>query len=103
MDTRFTTLPPLFEPQNRPGLELVGHVRGALAAAGLPRTSTMNGAALAGLIPPNHGGSTGFSVKIVGANRLEFNVVVSGTPHLRYIHHHDGGYEPAQPERLLPG
>jgi hypothetical protein len=102
--TPTSSVPPLFGgAQAQAGMALVGHVRTALAEAGLPRNSQLSGGALAGLIEPNQFGSTGFSVKIVGAERLEFNVVVSGKPHLRYIRQGgEGGSEPHEPERLAP-
>lgn len=61
-------------------------VRQALAQAGLKRASCLNGENLAGWIPANHFGATGFSVKVNPDNpqQVIWHVVVSGKPHLQY-------------------
>lgn len=92
------------------GTRAVMAVRAALAEAGLGRTSPYSGAAVAGWIPGNHLGSTGFSVRKNADGSLGWHVVISGKPHLsyrRWTEHGDGGdstelHEPVDPERLCP-
>jgi hypothetical protein len=94
--------PKLFGAPGKPGVALMTGIRDVLKAAGLPRTSTLTGGELTGLLEPNYGGSTGFSVKIVGADRLLFHIVISGKPHLRYERTGDDEREPVEPESLAP-
>lgn len=93
--------PKLFGAPGKPGVALMTAIRDVLAAAGLPRTSRLNGGEISGLIEPNHSGSTGFSVKIVGADRLRFHIVISGKPHLRYVQRGEDT-EPENPQALAP-
>ncbi len=92
------------------GMRAVLAVRDALERAGLGRTSHYNGGHVAGWIPANQYGSTGFSVRRERDGTLGWNVVVSGKPHLSYRRweERDGDrgtislHEPRNPEALSP-
>ena len=104
--------PKIFTGSEKPGLVLVTAIRDALAAAGMPRTSTLNGGEMNGLMPANHGGSTGFSVHFVPENpdQLRFHLVISGRvaglAYREYEDHRDEEtyslHEPINPELLCP-
>ena len=81
------------------GLEAVTLVKEALEKAGLPRTSTYNGAELRGWT--THFGSTGFSVRRESNGELCWHVVVSGRPVLAYDQGEDC-HKPVRPESLNP-
>jgi len=89
--------------------ELMLRIKEALAAAGLPRTSTMTGGEITGLTSTY--GSTGFSVRPdEDGKKLNFNVVISGeAAGVRYRHFEElqGDdvvelHEPVDPEILYP-
>ena len=88
------------------GMDAVIQLKDALAAAGLPRTSTLNGGDLRGWT--RCCGSTGFSIRLEG-ERIVWHLVISGRPHLTYrnevIGHGESsfeGYAPLNPEKLAP-
>lgn len=90
------------------GLEAVTELHQKLAAAGMPRTSTLNGGALRGWTETY--GSTGFSIRREENGDLQWHLVVSGKPlfaYREYEHHGINGetydyHEPRNPESLLP-
>jgi hypothetical protein len=85
----------------RTALDTVTTIHAALAAAGMPRTSRMNGGEIVGWTTSL--GSTGFSVRENGDGLLHWHVVVSGKPLLSYREYRDGDddlHEPIDPERL---
>jgi len=87
------------------GTRAVLAVKAALEEAGLGRTSTMGGGGIAGWIPSNQFGSTGFSIRREKDGSLGWNVVISGEPHLGYRRHRSGDtdlHTPVNPERLCP-
>lgn len=88
------------------GLEAVTAVRQALAEAGMPRTSGFGGAEMRGWIAGNRSGSTGFSVRPLENGNLDWHIVISGKPHLRYKETRclddERGHEPINPEQLCP-
>ncbi len=88
------------------GMRAVLGVRAAMEAAGLGRTSRLNGGEVAGWIEANRYGSTGFSVAPSGTDGTRWHVVVSGRPHLRYVTFHDRDgtelTEPDDPAKLCP-
>lgn len=85
------------------GLAAVTKVRDAMDAAGLGRTSRMNGGELTGWTRSL--GSTGFSVRQKEDGTVSWHVVVSGKPHLRYRDYEwegDSLHEPTDPDVLCP-
>lgn len=97
---------PLASAPSLTGMDAVIQLKAALAAAGLPRTSTFNGGELMGWTP-NYG-STGFSIRLEG-ERIVWHLVISGRPHLNYTQEMMGrgehafeGYYPTNPEKLAP-
>lgn len=89
------------------GMEAVTELYQKLAAAGMPRTSTLNGAEMTGWT--EHYGSTGFSIRREENGDLQWHLVVSGKPlfaYREYDHWSEGecyGYhEPVNPESLFP-
>ena len=89
------------------GLEAVTKLHQKLAAAGMPRTSTLNGGALRGWTESY--GSTGFSIRREQNGYLQGHLVVSGKPlfsYREYEHRANGEaydyHEPRNPESLLP-
>lgn len=89
------------------GLEAVTELHQKLAAAGMPRTSTLNGGALRGWTESY--GSTGFSIRREQNGDLQWHLVVSGKPlfsYREYEHRSNGEtydyHEPRNPESLLP-
>lgn len=82
-------------------------VKQALAAAGMPRTSEYSGGAVTGWTKAY--GSTGFSLCLKSSGKIDWHVVISGKPLLKYREfkeHSDGEdynrHEPLRPERLIP-
>lgn len=83
-------------------------VQHAMDQAGLKRTSTLNGGEINGWIEPQYYRSHGFGVKLdKRPGELDWSVVVSGKPHLRYEEnkYFDGdeamtSNDPVNPERL---
>jgi hypothetical protein len=91
------------------GKRAVLAIRDALEAAGLGRDSAYTGGEIAGWIPSNRFGSTGFSVRKETDGGLGWHVVVSGRKHLKYrewTEEEENGsielHEPIEPERLCP-
>lgn len=80
------------------GLEAVTLVKQALADAGMPRTSRMNGGELTGWT--TNCGSTGFSIREAEGGDLLWHIVLSGKPLLDYRHTEDG-HQPIRPEVLF--
>ena len=71
------------------GIRAVLALRDALDKEGLSRTSRYNGGAVVGWIEKNHLGSTGFSVRPIEDGRLDWHLVISGKPHMRYREYKD--------------
>ncbi len=91
---------------SKTGLEMATAVRAALADAGLPRTSTFNGAEMCGWT--RNLGSTGFSLRATEDGQVDWHLVVSGKPHLSYREYEDEVddetyvlHEPVRPELLF--
>lgn len=92
------------------GIRAVLAVKAALAEAGFRRNSDLNGAQISGWIQPNHYGSTGYSIRPRDDGRLDWHVVISGKPHLKYRewteHREDEDsidlHEPINPDSLAP-
>lgn len=89
------------------GLQAVTELHQKLAAAGMPRTSELNGGALKGWTESY--GSTGFSIRREESGDLQWHLVVSGKPLFRYreYEHWSNGesydyHEPLNPETVLP-
>lgn len=91
------------------GLEAVTLIKNALEAAGMPRKSSFNGGELTGWTSTF--GSTGFSVRKVSDSVVNWHIVISGKPLLKYKKvyswNEDGeresnGEEPVNPDSLLP-
>lgn len=91
-------------------MELIIAARQALDAAGLPRTSQMNGGEMRGLTANNHSGSIGFAVHDRG-DHLELHLVISGKNaglEYRTWYEQQGSddlidlHEPTNPEKLHP-
>jgi hypothetical protein len=66
------------------GIRAVMGVKAALADAGLGRKSKYAGGEIAGWIPDNRFGSTGFSIRPRPDGGLDWHIIISGKPHLRY-------------------
>lgn len=90
----------------KPVLPLVATLlaRMALASHGLPRTSTLNGGDLLGLLPPERISTHGFNIRINPDNPQElfWMVTLSGKPHLDYLEEGEDELIPMDPERLYP-
>ena len=89
------------------GLEAVTELYQKLAAAGMPRTSALNGGALRGWTESF--GSTGFSIRREQNGELQWHLVVSGKPLFPYREYEQQTngktydfHEPRNPESLLP-
>lgn len=78
------------------GKEAVGRVKTALEAAGLQQSS-MSGADLTGWT--RHAGSTGFSIRANGRGEQEWQIIISGKPHLNFVC--KGSKEVAEEPQLL--
>lgn len=80
-------------------------IQDALEKVGLGRTSKMNGGHTAGFIEKNRFGSTGFSLRPRPDGGVDWHLVISGKPHMRYREYADHGdgetyelHEPVNPE-----
>lgn len=86
------------------GLEAVTELYQKLAAAGMPRTSTLTGGEMTGWTEAY--GSTGFSIRREDSGDLQWHLVVSGKPlfpYREYVHRSGNEYhEPINPESLFP-
>lgn len=77
----------------------------ALKQVGLPRTSTLNGGEITGWLALHVSGSTGFSLKPREDGGLDWHLVISGKPHMRYVEerfHEDTTSRPVNPEVVVP-
>lgn len=82
------------------GKQAAQYIKDGLQACGLPRNSTMRGGEITGWT--THYGSTGFSLRFDSkTNKLDWHVVISGRPHLRYKED-DDGHCPLDEEKLTP-
>jgi hypothetical protein len=85
-------------------------MRAALESVGLGRTSKLSGGQVTGWIPTNHYGSTGFSLKPVANGNIDWHLVISGKPHMRYREYREMNgdddtidlHEPVNPEVVFP-
>lgn len=95
------------------GIEAAQMIKNALAEAGMPRTSTLNGGEVTGWTQAY--GATGFSLRAGRGRRdidglpegqVDWHIVISGKPLLRYREYRDeddGTYHlPINPESLNP-
>lgn len=84
-------------------------LRHELENVGLRRTSNLNGANTVGWIEKNHLGSTGYSIRPLPDGTLDWHLVVSGRPHMRYSEYREVSgdetytlHSPDNPEVVIP-
>lgn len=91
------------------GLRASLALQDALRQVGLPRTSGYNGGETTGWLEMNRSGSTGFSLKPRKDGGLDWHLVISGKPHIRYREYTDTSrdetyhlHSPINPEVVYP-
>lgn len=84
-------------------------LRHELELVGLKRTSGLNGADTRGWIEKNHLGSTGYSIRPLPDGTLDWHLVISGRPHMRYREYREiqddetySLHSPENPEVVIP-
>lgn len=90
-------------------IRTVQALRHELGKIGLKRTSGYNGAETRGWIEKNHLGSTGYSIRPLADGQLDWHLVISGRPHMRYREYREiqddetySLHSPENPEVVIP-